>query len=79
MNKHETDYWCDNFKSSLIAGFGTKEEDLIVEFYNGTTYIYPGLADYCHELESAESVGKHFSEFIRHQPCSKLSAHGHIW
>lgn len=53
-------------QSSNIEAVGWTDGKLTVHFKNGTAYHYDGVpADVHAKLMTAESVGKHFNEFIK--------------
>ena len=64
-------------KSNVISHLGYDEpsQTLTVRFHHGGTYRYPGVpADLHKGLLGAESIGKHFHQFVRpHYTGSKVS------
>jgi hypothetical protein len=59
--------------SSMLKAVAQHENDLLVEFKKGDVYLYPGLAAQFDLLLAAESVGKHFHQYIREQECQRLT------
>jgi len=49
-------------KSAAISQIGHNGDTLRVKFNSGQTYDYPATVETFLELESAESIGKHFRE-----------------
>lgn len=73
MNPFEANEWSE-VESSHILAIGTRDDDLIVQFKNGSAYLYPGLACHYPLLLSAESIGKYFHKEIRHQSSQRLQS-----
>lgn len=75
MAKEETD--CKSWDSSLMNSteYNPKTQELIIEFSNGTKYLYEGFADSLYkEFLAAESKGQFFVSKIRKEYLSNEKA-----
>ncbi len=59
--------------SSMIKAVGYEDDEVFVQFRNGSVYVYPGTEADVNFMRAAESAGKFFNENIKPRTNRKIS------
>lgn len=67
MNKRIMNETFTKVDSSTIAGIAKENEDLLVEFNSGATYLYKNAGKLLEDFKNSESKGRYFAGQIKNK------------